>query len=567
MMKHLTIRRLLGALLALSLLFSLSACGAQPQTASDPTQTAQPTAQDDRTQEPAQDAQTAADYGTLLFTTDRVHSVEVTIAEDDWADLRENPTDKTKYHATVTINGETVEDVSFATKGNTSLASVASMEDSDRYSFKINFGKYQKGQTYHGLNKLSLNNLFADATCMKDDLSYTLFARAGVDAPLVSYVWLTVNGEAQGLYLAVEDMSESYLERTQDGEGELYKPESEQLDGIGQAGGMQKPAEGGEQGRPGGAEPPEGMTFPDGQQGFPGGMTPPEGMELPEGMTLPEGMERPESGTAPDGQQGFPGGFGGFGSGANGASLQYSDDALESYSDIFDNEETDASEEDMARVVAALKALSEGDAEAALDTDEVISYFVAHNFVLNYDSYTGTMLHNYYLYEKDGKLSMLPWDYNLAFGGFAGGGDATALVNTGIDTPLSGTDEASRPMWSWIQSDEQWTEAYPAAFDALLRDYFESGDFEAEIDALYALLLPYVEQDPTAFYSAEEFTEAVETLRQFCLLRAASIRTQLDGTLSTRSDEQTADTRIDASDLDVKKMGGYGGGREGADRK
>ncbi len=52
--------------------------------------------------------------------------------------------------------------------------------------------------------------------------------------------------------------------------------------------------------------------------------------------------------------------------------------------------------------------------------DEVLRYFVVHNFVVNGDSYTGSMIHNYYLYEQDGKLSMIPWDYNLAFGGFQG---------------------------------------------------------------------------------------------------------------------------------------------------
>ncbi|SDB28272.1 CotH kinase family protein [Butyrivibrio sp. INlla16] len=100
--------------------------------------------------------------------------------------------------------------------------------------------------------------------------------------------------------------------------------------------------------------------------------------------------------------------------------------------------------------------------------DEIISYFVAHNFVLNYDSYTGTMLHNYYLYENDGGLSMLPWDYNLSFGAFSGGGkegetDATSLINTGIDSPLSGTAEDARPMWSWIVSNEEYPEKYHEA--------------------------------------------------------------------------------------------------------
>ena len=36
----------------------------------------------------------------------------------------------------------------------------------------------------------------------------------------------------------------------------------------------------------------------------------------------------------------------------------------------------------------------------------------------NDDSYTGPKCHNFDLYERDGKLSVFPWDYNLAFGAF-----------------------------------------------------------------------------------------------------------------------------------------------------
>ena len=175
-------------------------------------------------------------YESKLFDTSYVHTIDVTISEDDWADLLKNPTDKTKYEVSVNIDGENIESVSFATKGNTSLSSVSD-SDSDRYSFKVNFGKYVDDQTYYGLDKLNLNNVFADATYMKDYLSYTIFREAGAEAPLTSYVWLTINGEDYGLYLAVEDVSVSYLERNHDGEGELYKPETEQLDNVGKAGG------------------------------------------------------------------------------------------------------------------------------------------------------------------------------------------------------------------------------------------------------------------------------------------------------------------------------------------
>ena len=98
----------------------------------------------------------------------------------------------------------------------------------------------------------------------------------------------------------------------------------------------------------------------------------------------------------------------------------------------------------------------------ALNVSRVIDYFVCHNFVLNYDSYIGSMLHNYYLFETDGLLEMIPWDYNLAFGTFRGGenGSTTDLVNRGIDTPLSGSSEEDRPMWSFIVNDENYLNYY-----------------------------------------------------------------------------------------------------------
>ena len=63
----------------------------------------------------------AASYESGLFDTSYVHKINVEISEDDWKDLRENPLKKTKYSVDVTIDGDTVENVSFATKGNTSL--------------------------------------------------------------------------------------------------------------------------------------------------------------------------------------------------------------------------------------------------------------------------------------------------------------------------------------------------------------------------------------------------------------------------------------------------------------
>ena len=206
------------------------------------------------TEDAAKDAANESLYNGL-FNTNYVHTVDIEISDDDWSDLLANPLNKTKYHVNVTIDGETIEDVSFATKGNTSLSSVASDKDSDRYSFKINFGKYVDDQTYYGLDKLNLNNIYADATYLKDYLSYQLFNYMGVDASLTSYVSLTVNGKAQGLYLAIEDVSDSFLARTDNSDGALYKPETASLDNAGMKDG----------------QAPDGFNPQDGQGGQQGG--------------------------------------------------------------------------------------------------------------------------------------------------------------------------------------------------------------------------------------------------------------------------------------------------------
>ena len=244
--------------------------------------------------------------------------------------------------------------------------------------------------------------------------------------------------------------------------------------------------------------------------------------------------------------------------GSSDVSLIYTDDDYNSYTNIFDNAKTDITDADKNRLIDSLQQLNEGvDIEEVVNVDEVIRYFVVHNFVCNFDSYTGSMIHNYYLYEEDGQLSMIPWDYNLAFGGFQGDQDATALVNYPIDTPVSGGTVESRPMLAWIFASEEYTQLYHEYFAEFIASYFDSGYFAQMIDSVQELIAPYVEQDPTKFCTYEEFETGVATLKEFCLLRAESINGQLAGTIPSTSDDQSQDssTLIDASELNISAMG------------
>ncbi len=247
--------------------------------------------------------------------------------------------------------------------------------------------------------------------------------------------------------------------------------------------------------------------------------------------------------------------------GSGDVKLQYTDDDPDSYSNIFNNAKTDVSKADQNRLIQALKKLNAyEDIEDVVDVDEVIRYFVVHNYVCNGDSYTGSIIHNYYLHESDGKLSMIPWDYNLAFGTFRSS-DATEVVNDPIDTPMEVSDASDRPMWGWIVSSEEYTALYHQYF----AEFLDTVDVTGIIDEAYALIKPYVEKDPTAFCTDEEFEIGVETLRTFCALRSESVRGQLEGTVPSTAAGQREDSSglVEADGISISAMGSMGGGGGG----
>ncbi len=635
-------------------------------------------------------------YEDRLFSQDRVHTIDIVM--DDWDAFLDTCTQEIYADCTMVIDGEKYGNVAIRGKGNTSLSSVASYGN-DRYSFKVEFDHYQSGMTYHGLDKLSLNNLIQDTTYMKDYWAYTLMNRMGVAAPLCSFVQINVNGEPWGLYLAVEGVEDSFLQRNYGSDhGELYKPDSMSFGGgrgngrdfdfdeikdqfgwddsegntdetavptmpegfsvptMPDMGNMQMPGSSGESATTAPTTPDMGNmqmpgssgesastaptmpdmgnmqmpgssgesastaptmpdmgnmqmpgnsgesattapmmpdmgnmqmpgssgesastapmmpdmgnmqmpgssgesastapTMPDmGNMQMPGatgGSTPtvptiPEGLQMPEGFTMPEGMEMPEM---PD-----MGGFGGFGMGSGDVKLVYSDDDPASYENIFNNAKTDISDADQARLIAAIKAMNEGDT-SAVDTEAVIRYLAVHAFLCNDDSYTGMMVHNYYLYEEDGVLSMIPWDYNLAMGGFQGGSNATSTVNSDIMSPVTSGSVSDRPMVAWIFDGGEYEAAYAETVQRFIDETFTFGWFETEFDRVRAMIAPYVQADSNGFFTYDEFVTGADALREFCLLRAEAIGHQLDG----------SDTRVDASHVNLSAMGGMNAGKGG----
>lgn len=113
-------------------------------------------------------------------------------------------------------------------------------------------------------------------------------------------------------------------------------------------------------------------------------------------------------------------------------------------------------------------------------------------------------------------------------------------------------------MVAWIFGSEAYTQRYHEIFAEFLEDYFDSGVFAETIDRVTEMITPYVEKDPTKFCTMEEFTTGAATLKTFCLLRAESVRGQLDGSgaLADASDIQLAD-------MGSMNMGGMNNGGPG----
>ena len=557
------------------------------------------------------DTSLAMDYENSIFDDSYVHSIDIEIS--DWDSFLETATSEEYTSVNVTIDGEKLKNVALRAKGNTSLSTVSQL-GSSRYSLKLEFDRYESSNTYHGLDKLCLNNLIQDYTMMKDYIAYKLMNEFGVASPLVSYVYVTVNGEDWGLFLAVEAVEDSFLERNYGTSyGDLYKPDSMSMGGGRGNGrefdmkdmdfdemGIPNPFENSDDNKEGSSDSSsesdssgdsssnsnssgdgssksdnsgDGSSKSDSSgdgsstDGFPAdfsGNFPGGGFS---GGGFPDGDSQ-------DGEQsgfpggGFPGG-GGFGMGSSDAKLQYTDDDTDSYSTIFDSAKTVVSYSDKKRLISSLKSLNEGlangDAQEiseAVDVDAVMRYMVVHNFLVNGDSYTGSMIHNYYLYEKDGKLSMIPWDYNLAYGTFQAS-DSSGAVNDPIDNPLSITDgDTDRPMFSWIISCDEYTQLYHEYYESFISQFYENGYLTNLIDTTYNMIKDYVEKDPTKFCEYSEFEKAVETIKGFVTLRCQSIEGQLAGTIGSTDAAQEADpdSLIDASSITLSDMGSMGGG-------
>ena len=462
---------------------------------------------DDGKYEINSDTQGKAKEGTYakLFNKETIQDVKISIDENNWNYLLQNAIDKpTVLASSVSIGDDTVKYVGIKTKGNLTLKEVWN-SSSDRFSFTINFGKYintdngyTDKQNLYGLRKVALNNIYGDATLMKEYLSYELMTKMGIPTPEYSLINLYINDEFYGVYMMVESIDSSLTQRTLGEKSDyLVKPES-------------------------------------------------SGGDLIYDNSLDEYIND-------DGEFDFSSIIY-----DNSGNIIYPNDKsnpLYKYNGLWENDgDTFEDIVDMLPTIFKwMKTLNELNntnnpntddyklaLEEIIDVDSLIRYFAVNTYLVNLDSYQSEKMQNYALYiNETGEATIIPWDYNYSFGVY-GIGSASDVINFDIYNPVINTTLKDRPLLNVILQNDEYKVLYEKYLNDITiiaseggttsdGDTYEENNFATILDKYNKLLNNIYGNDPTAFYTLDEYNKATTSLKKLIEQRSEAVLNQLNG--------------------------------------
>jgi spore coat protein CotH len=486
------------------------------------------------------------------FYSDRVVTVRFVMSEDDWEYMQDNALEEQYARADMWYDDKLVEDIALRPKGNSSLNTTVK-NGSIRFSLKADLNFFNSARNLDGVKKLNFNNGFSDPTFMRETLAYDIFREMDVPAPRTSFVDLWINDTHMGLYTMVEQVDTTFLSNHfTDSTGNLYKPEmpaaalgwteadyekqmerqgagedsfEDELQNINLGGGLLSEIISALEP---GNETEEDEISPDIPR-LPDGIQIPEGARFREGRVLPENARVQQRLAQARGIMG--GGQGDFteqmGLKTNENKPDYS--GLFRFLEVLNNEPEETFRQEIEKV---------------LDVDGVLRFLAVSTALVHLDNYTGNFGHNYYLYEDDGKFTVIPWDLNMAFGTFNLGLGQAGIINFLIDEP-TGMPVAERPLVSRLLAVPEYLETYHEYLYELIDGPFSPAVIKVKIKEIADMIRPYVEADPLKFYPTQAFeaslTSGVQPRRavagmqlsigllSFVHQRVESIREQLEG--------------------------------------
>ncbi|MCR5685978.1 MAG: CotH kinase family protein [Lachnospiraceae bacterium] len=334
-----------------------------------------------------------------FFPKDKLQEVRINVDEQDLAYLFNNALDKPYVPAeSVSIGASTVKYAGLRTKGDYTLKHGREENDSNRFSFTVNFGRYVKKsdygkkQSFYGLNRVCFNNFYFDKSMLKEYCAYTLFSEMGVPSSQFALTKLYINDEYYGVYFMMEALDHTILMqhygmKKKDLGAYLAKPDKTDLEyeDI-----LRDPA----------------VLYNDDEETY-------EDVKVDLELVT-EALRRL--------------------------------DALSKGRD-FDGQELDTGS---SRYLELL--------DTVINTDEFLRYFAVHSFLVQTDNMF-TEQHNYGLYcDRNGRLAIIPWDYDLSFGTYF---PVTADMTANYDVDIMYCMKESWQDYNNSEYSKQYYSSYP----------------------------------------------------------------------------------------------------------
>lgn len=161
-----------------------------------------------------------------LFSGLEIQEVWIHINDGDLRRLRETADQNTFYTCDIEWRGLRVNNVGIRSRGGAT-------RNGTKPAFQLDFDRYTAGQQFLGLKSLVLDNLWHDASMMKERLTMLLFQRMGLPAPRESHARVFIGSRRTyaGVYAITEDIDERFLAR-EFGEDSGYLFEYDRIDGY-----------------------------------------------------------------------------------------------------------------------------------------------------------------------------------------------------------------------------------------------------------------------------------------------------------------------------------------------
>jgi len=167
-------------------------------------------------------AMAKTDSSEVVFADSPVRSYSLTFYQADWKPLMEADwvADSGYLPARFSDGVVTLDSVGVRYKGNSSYTLAG---NNPKKPLKIKFNEF-KDTSYHGIKVLNFSNGIGDPTLMREHLSYAI-ARRFLPAPRSNFVHITLQGQAIGLYIQVEQADKTFLKRwfPDSSKGNLFK--------------------------------------------------------------------------------------------------------------------------------------------------------------------------------------------------------------------------------------------------------------------------------------------------------------------------------------------------------